>query len=285
MTFDDCNISFASIDDQPEIEDLCIRGELVHRHLDWWSASDWIKYQPFLIIRRKNRIIAALACPEYPKNVAWIRFYVVERVKDANDAWSILWNEVKKYLCAATIRNVHAIPFDIRFRSILEKNKGEKINSVVNLSRFLDTSSRVSRTNTVYIRDMKEADLEKVADLDDRSFDEIWRNTFDEIKTAFSLSYTSMVAEINDEIIGYQITTLTKYGCHLARLAVAPQFQRQGVAKALLSGLLTSMVKNEIYQISVNTQENNLASLALYTKFGFTLTGGSVPVYRISVEC
>ncbi|MFN3492474.1 MAG: GNAT family N-acetyltransferase, partial [Anaerolineales bacterium] len=65
---------------------------------------------------------------------------------------------------------------------------------------------------------------------------------------------------------------------HLARLAVRPEAQGRGVASALVSHLIQNLNSNQNGNLSVNTQEDNFASLALYKKLGFSKTGEYFPV-------
>jgi len=46
----------------------------------------------------------------------------------------------------------------------------------------------------------------------------------------------------------------------------------------LVNELIQNLNANQIGNLSVNTQDDNFASLALYKKIGFTKTGESFPV-------
>jgi len=92
------------------------------------------------------------------------------------------------------------------------------------------------------------------------------------------------VAEREGQIIGYQVSTPTTRGGHLARLATLPQFQGQGIGYALVRDALSRFTQRGAQTITVNTQKNNLSSLALYRKAGFTPTGEEYPVYQYIVK-
>jgi ribosomal protein S18 acetylase RimI-like enzyme len=79
-------------------------------------------------------------------------------------------------------------------------------------------------------------------------------------------------------MIGYQLSTQNPLGAHLARLAVRPEAQGRGVGFALVSHLIESLGAGQLNRLSVNTQADNTASLALYKKLGFVLTGERFPV-------
>jgi ribosomal protein S18 acetylase RimI-like enzyme len=69
-------------------------------------------------------------------------------------------------------------------------------------------------------------------------------------------------------------------GGHLARLATHPEYQRQGIGCAILRDLLIQFKQRGAARITVNTQEDNLASIALYENAGFMRTGETYPVYQ-----
>jgi ribosomal protein S18 acetylase RimI-like enzyme len=68
-------------------------------------------------------------------------------------------------------------------------------------------------------------------------------------------------------------------GGHLARLAVKTTMQGKGIGYLLVHQLLSQFSKQGIKHVTVNTQQNNVASLGLYSKAGFTVTGESYRVY------
>jgi ribosomal protein S18 acetylase RimI-like enzyme len=72
-------------------------------------------------------------------------------------------------------------------------------------------------------------------------------------------------------------------GGHLARLAVEPQQQGQGIGQALLQDLLAQFVRRGARAVTVNTQKNNQASLTLYQRMGFMATREEYPIYQIDL--
>jgi ribosomal-protein-alanine N-acetyltransferase len=93
------------------------------------------------------------------------------------------------------------------------------------------------------------------------------------LETAFQQATIATVAEDEDGIIGYQISTAGSSGGHLARLAVHPKVQGRGIGYALARDMLSQFYRRGALKVSVNTQIENEASLALYQKVGFRQTG------------
>jgi ribosomal protein S18 acetylase RimI-like enzyme len=135
----------------------------------------------------------------------------------------------------------------------------------------------------VRIRKMEESDLKEVERTDAASFPPLWQNPVETLRRGFAQALFATVAENENGIVGYQISTGGRSRSHLARLAVHPSVQGHGVGRALLSDLFMQLYKYGIPRLSVNTQSDNQVSLSLYKKMGFLLTGEQYPVYTFNV--
>jgi ribosomal protein S18 acetylase RimI-like enzyme len=127
-------------------------------------------------------------------------------------------------------------------------------------------------------------DLPAVQALDAAAFDPIWQQSQEMLEAAFRQAAIATVAEGSDGLVGYQISTAGVGGGHLARLAIHPRAQRRGIGYALVHDLLTQFVRRGTLQVTVNTQDDNLASLALYKKAGFHPTGESYPIFQVHLD-
>ena len=126
-------------------------------------------------------------------------------------------------------------------------------------------------------------DLPMVEKIDAAAFGEIWRNSYDSVELSFRQSALATVAEEEAGINGYQISTASPMGGHLARLAVLPENQSRGIGYALVRDTLDQFERRGALRVTVNTQEENLVSLSLYAKLGFRLTGEKYPVYQFDL--
>ncbi len=100
------------------------------------------------------------------------------------------------------------------------------------------------------------------------------------MQLAYDQAACATVAVDELGVVGYQFSTPSPHGWHLARLAVHPRRQRQGIAYDLTRSLLGYFLERGAAQITVNTQDDNAGSLHLYEKAGFYRTGEEYPVYR-----
>ena len=146
-----------------------------------------------------------------------------------------------------------------------------------------DISGRIPRHQHVHIRPMAVEDLPVVYEVDKLAFGLEWQNSLAALDMALGQSVVASIAEVNNEVVGYQISTSSSIGGHLARLAVRPSSQGQGIGTALVCELLETFRERRINQVTVNTQMDNRASLAIYENIGFKVTGESYPVFRLAV--
>jgi ribosomal protein S18 acetylase RimI-like enzyme len=263
--------------DQPRLANLLHFEFHVHRHLDWISPLELIGEQPFLVVEQDQQVQAALACPVDPPGVAWLRMFAASRVVSYEAMWQLLWGQVRQELKED---NNRIVAFSLRdwFGDMLERSRFRKIQDVVFLTRDGYSSIKPAHNVSMNIRLMEAEDLPAVEQVDMQAFGPIWRNSFSSLKAALSQSYISTVAETNTGIIGYQISTAGHMGGHLARLAVLPELQGKKVGHDILVDLLNQFAEHSINRISVNTQHDNQASLRLYKRLGFYLTGETYPV-------
>jgi ribosomal protein S18 acetylase RimI-like enzyme len=131
---------------------------------------------------------------------------------------------------------------------------------------------------------MNYEDLPAVHRLDAASFGRLWRNSLESLQLAFNQSACATVAEDETGLLGYQISTASPMGGHLARLAVSTQVQGRGIGYALVADLLDQFERRGAFRVTVNTQEDNLSSLSLYRRAGFRRTGETYPVYQYKLE-
>lgn len=255
----------------------------VHRHLDWRPPLDWLGLSPYLIAEQDERVVAALACPPDPPGVAWIRVFAAGGGEGVGTAWELLWPLARQQLGELPVKHVAAIPLQDWFRDLLQNHGFRHAHNVVVL--VWDNASEVlpAPRATCDMRPMLAADLAAVQELDAVAFGELWRNSLDSLDLAFKQAAVATVAEDDEGLLGYQISTHSPLGAHLARLAVHPRAQRQGVGYRLVRELQEHYSMPPLTRLTVNTQDHNEVSLALYKKAGFRETQEHYPVYQLDL--
>ncbi len=272
----------ADLNDHQRLSNLIFFETRSHRHLDWRSPLEWLGDDFFWAVEEDTKLTAALACPEETKGIAWVRLFVHSGYWSADNAWTVLWNTAKDDIARAGGAKVAAIVQHSWFQKVLESSGFKNHQSIVMLEwTYQPWASH--EAEGVRIRRMTEADLPDVTVVDGASFDPLWHNTRETLRRALAQSQFAMVAEDENGVIGYQMTTGGGARAHLARLAVHPDLQGRGVGRALLGDLFDHLVQNGILKLSVNTQSDNQISLNLYQKMGFIRTGETYPVYTFNV--
>lgn len=269
------------LEDRSKLASLIHFELYVHRHLDWRPPLEWIGESPYLVAQQGSQVVAALACPPDPPGVAWIRLFAVSSLVPLERAWRNLWPEALQQLLALPNRIcAAAIPLQRWFPPLLEVSGFEKTSVVVMLSWDRDSNKLAPPNPEIAIRPMVRDDIALVEEIDVAAFVPAWQNSKDGLGEAFRQAAVAAIAEHEGEPVGYQISTATPLGGHLARLAVLPTTQGHGVGYALLHDLLSQFRRRGAQTVTVNTQHDNIASLALYQKAGFHLTGEEYPFYE-----
>jgi ribosomal protein S18 acetylase RimI-like enzyme len=270
--------------DLPKLANLIHFEGYVHRHLDYRPPLDWIGRSPFCVLERYGEVVATLACPPDPPNVAWLRLFAVSNHISVEKAWEALWSYA--YTQLANQENpvwVAAIPMHLWFARLLEKSNFEESQSIVLLRWEGSTLPQKFENPFVNIRPMNFDDLETVVEIDHAAFIPVWQNSLTYLEYSFKQAIVASVAEVGGKVVGYQISTATPLGGHLARLAVRPSIQGNGVGYCLLYDLLSQLILHGNRIVTVNTQKDNQASLNLYKKAGFQVTGEEYPFYQLHI--
>ncbi len=273
----------AVLTDRQQIANLLHNSPYIHRHLDWRYPLDWIGSPPFFVLERRGQIISALACPPDPPGVAWVRLFVTSGNISLEESWKSLWDAVRLELVRKGRFIAAVIVLQEWYPNLLLASGFSIGQSIVMLERQGPIPIEVSLPVGYSIRAMLQYDLPAVAKVDAAAFDLIWQNSLPALEMAYPQAVLATVVETEGQVLGYQLSTRNPLGAHLARLAVHPALQGRGVGRALIADLVHQAERRGLYHLTVNTQDDNAASLALYKKTGFHETGEIYPVYQLEV--
>ncbi|HVM73227.1 MAG TPA: GNAT family N-acetyltransferase [Anaerolineales bacterium] len=279
----DVRVRPALLTDQRQIANLMHFSPTIHRHLDWRYPLDWIGSAPFFVLENQGQITSALACPPDPPSVAWVRLFVNSGELSLAESWQLLWEAARMDLARKGGFTVAAIVLQDWYHSLLINSGFSSRQSIVMLERAGQASVDVTLPSGFSIRGMLQYDLPAVAEVDAAAFEPIWQNSLPSLERAYPQAVLATVAEAGGQVLGYQLSTRNPLGAHLARLAVRPELQGRGVGRALVADLIQQAERRSMYHLTVNTQSDNLTSLALYRKIGFRETGERFPVYQLQV--
>jgi len=268
----------ANPSDRIQIANLMYFEPHVHRHLDWRAPLDWLGATEYWVLEQSGTVTAALACPPDPEGVVWLRLFAHSTSVPLVEAWTTLWDTAKTALQGRDL-TAAAITISDWFAPLLADSGFAGQQQIVVLEQNSFPFQERPIPADIQIRPMSEADLPAITAVDHAGFDRLWRNSLATLRLGFSQVGFATVAQRNNEIVGYQISTRNSFGVHLARLAVLPQQQRHSIGYYLVQDLLNKARLGGLYRLTVNTQNDNQASLALYQKMGFVLTGERYSVF------
>jgi ribosomal protein S18 acetylase RimI-like enzyme len=270
--------------DRSRLANLIHFGTHIHQHLDWKPALDWIGSKPYLVVEKKGELYAVLACPPDLPDITWIRLFAVSQKLEIDPAWELLWQATKKEIAVFGRIRVAVISLQSWFNNLLENSDFQHTDNVIVLMWDRSTELRMPNPSHITLRPMLPEDLSNILDIDHEAFGEIWKNSMESLELAYQQSSIASVAEDTNKIVGYQYSTASAMGGHLARLAVKTNMQGQGIGYLLVHQVLSQFKQQGYRHVTVNTQQNNAASLALYSKAGFTQTGESYRFYQHNFE-
>ena len=270
--------------DQHQIANLMFFEAHVHRHLDWRAPLEWLGSPYYWVIEDNGNVLAVLACPPSPDGVAWVRLFAHARQISLEDAWTALWNTAQKDIQEKGGATVALIAMHRWLQDLLVKHGFSQKQDIIMLEWKGSVTPERKMIEGISIRKMQPSDLPEVAELDAFAFMPLWQNPLDALEKALPQATSATVAEDERGLAGYQISTANPFGAHLARLAVRPDAQRHGLGSLIVADLIDRLKKKNVARLTVNTQSDNHASLTLYEKMGFTVTGEKFPVYCFLVS-
>ena len=272
----------ASPADRPQISALLSAAHWRHFHLDWRDPLDLLAWSPNLLGYHGERLVAHLAAPPDPQGAAWIRSFCVDASLPPLSAWRRLWAEAAAQCMGLGATRVASLVSGEWMRPLLEESGFRETNSVV----FFEWHGRAVPPPPSFpgrLRALLPEDLAPIERVDSSAFSLLWQNGRESLSAALRQSVVATGAEVDGALVGYQLTTASVLGAHLARLAVEPAFQGRGLGAALVIDLLERLQRRGYDSVTLNTQADNLRSQDLYRRLGFRETGQRYAVFEASL--
>ncbi len=283
--------------DAREITQLLKRVPYSHVHADWRLPVDWLGSPGFVALpepafsteqRRsvaakflppRERLQGCLAATADPAPAAWVRVASVAAAADPQAALAAMLARVTDYLRETAVTQLGWLAVrdwpgpwlpDLGFY------RANEIETYVKDDDWLPARTAVSR---LVIRPAKRSDMPRLAQIEAAAFDPLWRYSADALALANRQALCFDVAALDDDVVGFQLSSWAGKGAHLARITVNPDLHGRGVGSALLTHAIHTYRQRGLSHISLNTQVDNIASQFLYRKFGFYASGQRFPVW------
>jgi ribosomal-protein-alanine N-acetyltransferase len=115
-------------------------------------------------------------------------------------------------------------------------------------------------------------DAESLASLHQELFEHAWNQASftSSLSQEFSLGFKIVVAQ---KVVAFVMAQQLDTACEILTLAVAKNFQHQGLATKLLQELKNYAKERDWSHIFLEVDSQNLGAIALYEKFGFVRSG------------
>lgn len=276
------NFRLAQPADKIQVLNFLAQAGWKHQHLDWLEAVDLIKDQLFFLCFDGDQLSGCLSSPPISVNSAWIRILAIRGEYAPAMIWEPLWSYTKREFVRLGITEIAMLALENWVEPLLVKADFKEVNAVIFLE-WTHSAIPAAKDHPGELREIGEGDLERIHALDKAAFDRLWQNTKQELNAALQQSSIATLIEHQGQPIGFQLATTSAWGGHLARLAVHPEWQGQGVGHALVNHLLREITRQGIHRLTVNTQKSNWKSINLYRRLNFLETGDQYPVFAIQL--
>lgn len=136
----------------------------------------------------------------------------------------------------------------------------------------------------IIIRQAVSKDINNLSEIDKICFPDPWskeafRQEIEENNLAIYL-----VAEFQEEIIGYIGVWCISWEGHITNIAVKPEWRNKNIASKLIEIMMDLVSKNEVEEFTLEVRPSNLQAINLYNKFGFIEEGRRPKYYQNNGE-
>jgi len=122
------------------------------------------------------------------------------------------------------------------------------------------------------LRPMREADLNTVLEVERSAYEFPWTRAI--FRDCMRVGYYCFVYEASrGGLTGHGIMSIGAEECHLLNICVHPEYQRQGLGRALIHFLLMLAQRKRAQVALLEVRMSNVGAYKLYTQLGFDEIG------------
>ena len=239
----------------------------------WTALGDWLAQGLGWGLVFEDALVAALVAVPESDIWAWLRLFTARGDVPTGLAWRMLWRAAAAPLAAQGITHVVGLGgrrwVDRFFRQGGFRHTAD-LRSLLWRGPASALPAATPRADLRIVPLPADA-VDAAAQVDRLAFDPAWRLRPELVHRVYAEARLALWACTPDgRAVGYVCFTPAPHGAHLARLAVHPDWQGQGVGRALVvQGLQRLSHSDPGLWVSVNTQRANTRALRLYRRLGF----------------
>lgn len=123
----------------------------------------------------------------------------------------------------------------------------------------------------VHIRWCIRRDLAEVLDIEQHSFEFPWYED-DFVRYMRQKNVIGMVAERDNQVVGYMVYELHRHRIDVSNLAVHPDLRYQSIGEQMVAKLISKLSPDRRHTIRCEIRERNLGAQLFFQKCGFRAT-------------
>lgn len=127
--------------------------------------------------------------------------------------------------------------------------------------------------NNVYIRKMKNTDINHVLEVEESSFTTPWPKDIFYREITENIYAHYFVVELNKEIIGYAGLWIVIDDAQITNIAVKPNFRGYKIGEKLFRHVFNHAIQKGVKRLSLEVRVSNVVAQRLYRKFGLVPGG------------
>lgn len=237
-------------------------------------------HQIMAVAWHESQPVAALIASTSNPQSAWIRCCAIDGVA-FSDHTAVLTQLAHILIAHAPVRMLYYSGdfYDDWFTDILIGVGFQSHGAIIALQRptqlVLPPTPQPATLQRLFIDN-----IVAIQSIDTNAFAAEWRKNDYEIHQLFNTDIIAFHAVMAAQSVGYIVAVRHDHGSllHIVRIAVLPAWRRQGIAQQLLAAVINYGQQINTMHISLNTQHDNYAAMALYQRTGFTQ---SVDHYKV----
>lgn len=127
------------------------------------------------------------------------------------------------------------------------------------------------------VRPMRQADIEAVADIENRSYVFPWTPGI--FRDCLRAGHHCWVLEADTKLLGYGVLSAAAGEAHILNICIAPEYQGRGHGRRLLRRLVDLARWHKAQQVFLEVRPSNPRAIALYLDEGFNEIGNRPNYY------